>query len=147
LFGNYAGLVKTFAGPYHTNYKHYKIFLFEKYGVKSTNCYYWLICGRFINRIGTNAQILMAAGVEKADGFRRHRKRERQSWYPSESYINKNDVIVATAKHGKGAVFAVGDPWFYNEYVDGRKLPPRFENFNAANDLVRWVVQQISLKK
>jgi unsaturated rhamnogalacturonyl hydrolase len=61
--------------------------------------------------------------------------------------VNKNDVIVATAKHGKGAVFAVGDPWFYNEYVDGRKLPPRFENFNAANDLVRWVVQQISLKK
>jgi len=60
--------------------------------------------------------------------------------------INKNDVIVATAKYGKGAVFAVGDPWFYNEYVDGRKLPPQFENINAANDLVRWVADQILSK-
>jgi unsaturated rhamnogalacturonyl hydrolase len=59
---------------------------------------------------------------------------------------NKNDVIVAVAKYGKGAVFAVGDPWFYNEYVDGRKLPPQFENFNAANDLVHWVADQILSK-
>lgn len=61
--------------------------------------------------------------------------------------INKNDVIVATAKYGKGAVFAVGDPWFYNEYVDGRKLPPQFKNINAANDLVRWVADQILSKR
>ncbi|WP_183558982.1 glycoside hydrolase family 88 protein [Mucilaginibacter sp. SP1R1] len=60
--------------------------------------------------------------------------------------INKNDVIVATAKYGKGVVFAVGDPWFYNEYVDGRKLPLQYENFKAANDLVSWVVQQITTK-
>jgi len=59
---------------------------------------------------------------------------------------NKNDVIVATAKYGKGAVFAVGDPWFYNEYVDGRKLPPQFENINAANDVVRWVTGQLLSK-
>jgi unsaturated rhamnogalacturonyl hydrolase len=59
---------------------------------------------------------------------------------------NKNDVIVATAKYGKGAVFAVGDPWFYNEYVDGRKLPPQFENINAANDVVRWVTSQLLSK-
>jgi unsaturated rhamnogalacturonyl hydrolase len=60
--------------------------------------------------------------------------------------INKNDIIVATAKYGKGVVFAVGDPWFYNEYVDGRKLPPQFENINAANDLVSWVAGQILSK-
>ncbi|MDN5288334.1 MAG: rhamnogalacturonides degradation protein RhiN [Mucilaginibacter sp.] len=60
---------------------------------------------------------------------------------------NKNDVIIATAKYGKGTVFAVGDPWFYNEYTDGRKLPPQYENFNAANDLVRWVTQQITTKQ
>ena len=41
-----------------------------------------------------------------------------------------------------GAVFAVGDPWLYNEYVDGRKLPAEYENFKAANDLVRWALTQ-----
>lgn len=54
-----------------------------------------------------------------------------------------SDIIVATAKYGKGTVFAVGDPWFYNEYVDGRKLPADYENFKAANDLVSWLVKQI----
>jgi len=51
------------------------------------------------------------------------------------------DVIIATAKYGKGKVLAVGDPWLYNEYVDGRKLlPPEYENYKAAEDLVKWLV-------
>jgi unsaturated rhamnogalacturonyl hydrolase len=29
-----------------------------------------------------------------------------------------NEPIVAVVKHGKGTVFALGDPWLYNEYVD-----------------------------
>lgn len=50
---------------------------------------------------------------------------------------------VAAYKHvGKGTVFVVGDPWFYNEYVDGRKLPPEFENYQAACDLTDWLVKQ-----
>lgn len=57
-----------------------------------------------------------------------------------------NDIIVAVAKYGRGTVFAVGDPWFYNEYLDGRKLPPQYENFNAANDLVKWLARQIPSK-
>jgi len=61
--------------------------------------------------------------------------------------INGKDVIVATAKYGKGTVFAVGDPWFYNEYTDGRKLPPEYDNFKAANDLVSWLVKQIPQTK
>jgi len=56
---------------------------------------------------------------------------------------DKNDVIIAVAKYGKGAVFAVGDPWFYNEYTDGRKLSPDFQNFTAANDFVKWLIGQI----
>lgn len=52
---------------------------------------------------------------------------------------DKDGVIVAVAKYGKGTVFAVGDPWFYNEYVDGRKLPAQYENFKAMNDLVAWL--------
>jgi len=60
---------------------------------------------------------------------------------------DKGDVIVATAKYGKGTVFAVGDPWFYNEYIDGRKLPADFENFKATNDLVNWLIKQVPGKK
>jgi unsaturated rhamnogalacturonyl hydrolase len=52
------------------------------------------------------------------------------------------DCLMAVSNIGKGAVFAVGDPWLYNEYVDGRKLPAEFENFKAANDLVKWALTQ-----
>ncbi|MCL5031418.1 MAG: hypothetical protein M1480_20640 [Bacteroidetes bacterium] len=31
---------------------------------------------------------------------------------------DKGDVIMASSKLGKGFVFAVGDPWLYNEYID-----------------------------
>ncbi|WPU92399.1 glycoside hydrolase family 88 protein [Mucilaginibacter sabulilitoris] len=59
---------------------------------------------------------------------------------------NKNDIVVATARYGKGTVLAVGDPWFYNEYTDGRKLPADFDNFKAANDVVQWLVKQTTAK-
>ena len=59
---------------------------------------------------------------------------------PAESvYTSPNgDVIFAVAKYGKGRVFALGDPWIYNEYLDGRKLPADFDNFKAARGLVKW---------
>ncbi len=50
--------------------------------------------------------------------------------------------VAAYARIGKGTVFVVGDPWFYNEYVDGRKLPPEFENYQAACDLTDWLIVQ-----
>ncbi|WP_299290109.1 DUF4350 domain-containing protein [uncultured Mucilaginibacter sp.] len=62
------------------------------------------------------------------------------------SFTDKNSVLMATAKYGKGTVFAVGDPWFYNEYVNGRNLPPDYDNLKACNDLVSWLVQQIPAK-
>jgi unsaturated rhamnogalacturonyl hydrolase len=55
-------------------------------------------------------------------------------------------VLMATAKFGKGTVFAVGDPWLYNEYVDGRKLPAEYENFKAAQDLSRWLISRARRK-
>lgn len=56
---------------------------------------------------------------------------------------DKGDVLMAVAKVGKGAVFAVVDPWIYNEYVDRRnKLPLEFDGFDAAIDLAGWAVQQ-----
>lgn len=51
--------------------------------------------------------------------------------------------IIAVAKYGKGTVFAIGDPWLYNEYVDGRKLPSEFDNYKAAQDLVLWISKQV----
>lgn len=52
------------------------------------------------------------------------------------------DVIMGVAKVGKGTVFAVGDPWLYNEYVDGRKIPAIYQNFQAAKDLATWLLSQ-----
>jgi unsaturated rhamnogalacturonyl hydrolase len=57
-------------------------------------------------------------------------------------FTDRNHVIMAISRVGRGTVFAVGDPWFYNEYLDGRRLPPDFENYNAARDLVQWLLQQ-----
>jgi len=54
---------------------------------------------------------------------------------------NNGKVIMATATLGKGRVFALGDPWLYNEYVDGRKIPAVFENFQAGKDLGRWLLK------
>jgi unsaturated rhamnogalacturonyl hydrolase len=62
-------------------------------------------------------------------------------------YTDKGDVLMATNKIGKGIVFAVGDPWVYNEYIDGRRLPLSFNNFEAATDIVNWCVEQIKAKK
>ena len=62
---------------------------------------------------------------------------------PAEASVQDGgDVIMAVAKFGKGTVFAVGDPWLYNEYVDGRKLPPEFDNFKAAGDLTKWLIER-----
>lgn len=62
---------------------------------------------------------------------------------PAKATIEDQDgVIMAVAKFGKGMVFAVGDPWLYNEYTDGRKLPAEYENYKAARDLARWLIEQ-----
>jgi unsaturated rhamnogalacturonyl hydrolase len=52
------------------------------------------------------------------------------------------DVLMATAKYGKGTVFATVDPWLYNEYTDGRKLPAEYDNFAAGKELVGWILSQ-----
>lgn len=52
------------------------------------------------------------------------------------------DKIMAVAKHGKGTIFALGDPWLYNEYVDGRKMNGLFQNHEAARELSAWLLIQ-----
>jgi len=62
---------------------------------------------------------------------------------PARALVTDRDVIViATAKYGKGTVLAVVDPWLYNEYTDGRKDHPAGDNFAAGKELVRWVIAQ-----
>jgi unsaturated rhamnogalacturonyl hydrolase len=57
------------------------------------------------------------------------------------------DIIMATAKYGKGTVFAVGDPWIYNEYTDGRKIDQSvYQDFSAANELAKWLLEQAAKK-
>jgi len=51
-----------------------------------------------------------------------------------------SDVIMATSTLGRGAVVAVGDPWFYNEYMDTRRLPEGFDNAAAAATLFTWLL-------
>jgi len=47
----------------------------------------------------------------------------------------KGEVLMAENKFGKGYVFAIGDPWIYNEYIDHDRLPESFENRKAAENL------------
>jgi unsaturated rhamnogalacturonyl hydrolase len=54
-----------------------------------------------------------------------------------------DDIFMATAKYGKGTVYAFVDPWLYNEYTDGRKLPAMYDNYAGGVELVRWLLQQV----
>ena len=56
---------------------------------------------------------------------------------------DKGDVMMATARLGKGWVFANVDPWVYNEYTDGRKTPMDEDNFAGGQELVRWLVGRL----
>ncbi|MHA4845516.1 pectinesterase family protein, partial [Flavitalea antarctica] len=60
---------------------------------------------------------------------------------PAKTLLSHNGApVMAVTSIGKGFVFAVGDPWLYNEYVDGRKLPADFQNYLAAEELVKWAL-------
>jgi unsaturated rhamnogalacturonyl hydrolase len=37
-------------------------------------------------------------------------------------------------------VVAVGDPWFYNEYMDERRLPQGYDNRRTAENLFGWLL-------
>ncbi|WP_394370841.1 DUF4350 domain-containing protein [Hymenobacter siberiensis] len=54
--------------------------------------------------------------------------------------VNNDKIIMTTARLGKGKVFILGDPWLYNEYTDGRKIPASFEDFQAGKDLATWLL-------
>lgn len=53
---------------------------------------------------------------------------------------------MAVADYGKGHVFVLGDPWIYNEYVDGRKLPLEYENHKGAKDWAAYLLKRAVAK-
>jgi unsaturated rhamnogalacturonyl hydrolase len=53
-----------------------------------------------------------------------------------------SDVFMAETKYGKGTVFAFVDPWLYNEYTNGLRLPATYDNYAAGKELVRWILEQ-----
>ncbi len=55
----------------------------------------------------------------------------------------KSRVLMAETRFGKGYVFAIGDPWIYNEYIDHDRLPESFENRKAAENLTDYLLGQV----
>jgi unsaturated rhamnogalacturonyl hydrolase len=64
---------------------------------------------------------------------------------PKQDEAVGTDIIMATSHYGKGFVFAVGDPWFYNEYIDLKTPTFPIENRKACENLVHWLLSMASL--
>jgi unsaturated rhamnogalacturonyl hydrolase len=60
---------------------------------------------------------------------------------------HNNDVVMAYAEVGKGTVFAVGDPWLYNEYSNRSRLSEDYENYKAGKALGEWLIKQSKARK
>lgn len=58
-------------------------------------------------------------------------------------YRHDKDIFMAVAKYGKGTVYAMVDPWFYNEYTNGLKLPAKYDNYAAGVELAKWLLEQV----
>jgi hypothetical protein len=58
----------------------------------------------------------------------------------------KGKVLIAENHFGKGYVFAIGDPWIYNEYIDHDRLPEGFENRKAAENLTDLLLDYVKQK-
>ena len=61
-------------------------------------------------------------------------------------WLDKGDVLLAEANYGKGKVIGFVDPWLYNEYTDGRRPPPPYNNFGGGKEYVRWLLEQLPKK-
>lgn len=56
------------------------------------------------------------------------------------------NVLIAECKYGKGYIFAIGDPWIYNEYIDHDRLTPDFDNRKAAENLTELLLSYTKKK-
>jgi len=55
-------------------------------------------------------------------------------------------VLMAENGYGRGYVFAIGDPWIYNEYIDHDRLPESFDNMQAAENLADLLLGKVGRK-
>jgi len=46
-------------------------------------------------------------------------------------------VLMATSTKGAGTIFALGDPWLYNEYINSR------DNFRSGTNIMQWLLAQV----
>ena len=53
-----------------------------------------------------------------------------------EVYNFQGDSIMALCQHGKGTVFALGDPWIYNEYIKFH------DNIPCAKNVFGWLIEK-----
>ena len=56
--------------------------------------------------------------------------------------VEDGKMIMTGEQFGKGYVYALGDPWLYNEYWDTRKLTTGFENNKAGKNLIEWILSK-----
>jgi unsaturated rhamnogalacturonyl hydrolase len=54
---------------------------------------------------------------------------------------DRGDIMIAVSHVGKGTVLGIVDPWFYNEYADGRKMG-QYRGFEAAKDVALWAIKE-----
>lgn len=60
----------------------------------------------------------------------------------TKSLVNhQGHSVMAMANVGKGKVYALGDPWIYNEYTNNRRTPLEYENFLAAKKLAIYMLK------
>ncbi len=115
--------------------------LLEKFGVQSTN--------ESVNMVKNNAYEMGNVFAVKGNGIfsesiKMHLKEVSalQTKAPAVPVATNGSVtVIAKANYGKGRVMVVGDPWLYNEYIDGRKLPKQYQNFQASQELVNWLLK------
>jgi len=68
-------------------------------------------------------------------------------WGPAKPVLTEGSkTFMAEAQVGKGFVFAIGDPWIYNEYMDHDVLPASFDNRKAAENLVGFLMSKVKKK-
>ena len=69
-------------------------------------------------------------------------------WGPAKAVLSESSItLMAEAQVGKGFVFAIGDPWIYNEYMDHDRLPASFDNRKAAENMVGFLMSKVPAKK
>lgn len=57
--------------------------------------------------------------------------------------VEEGKTLIAEVNIGKGYVMAIGDPWFYNEYIGHWLLPVDFENTQAAINMVNLLLDKV----